>query len=430
MIVARHLVTVPVHPLPRWLRTLLLAGPGIFCVGYTIGTGAVTKLTAAGAQAGMQLLWVLPIGGLLFWALLEACGRYTVVTGGTVLHDFRTRLRGGRWWALIILAGVALGQWTGLPVLAGLVAELIYDGLRLWVPSAPIRNPEAVWGIAAVLLAGVYGLLRTGRYSLVEKTMAVIVALMMAGFTGAMLMAPPAPGMFVRGLIPSLPSGHADALPVLALIGTSVAAPTFLVRSLLMKAKGWGGGNLPEQRRDAGIATLVIFLLGLSVMACAAGALGQPGPAIRDVFGAIHGLEHYPGRTAAGLFLLGAVTAGLSSIIPMVMILPLLLADYRSGDLQLHTRQFRLWTGLACVVGLAGPVLGDQLWPVHRTASQLAQVFVLPLAVGGIFLLLNRGDLMGGHKAGFWLNAGLFAALGFSLVLSWLGLAAMGRRFA
>lgn len=407
-----------------------MAGPGIFCVGYTIGTGAVTKFSSAGAQAGMQLLWVLPIGGLLFWALQEACGRYTVVTGDTVLHGFRTRLRGGRWLALIVLFGVGIGQWTGLPVLVSLVSELICDGLRLLIPSAAMQNRGAVVGVAAVLLGGVYCLLLAGRYSLLEKIMALFVALMLVGFIGAAGMVWLAPEMAPRGLIPSVPAAGDGALVVMALIGTSVAAPTFLVRSLLLKGKGWGGENLCEQRRDAKIAALVIVILGVSVMACTAGALYRQNLSIGNIFDVFHGLESTAGRLAAGFFLVGALGAGLSSILPMAMILPLMLADYRSGELQLCTPQFRAWAALACVTGLAGIIPGDSLLPVHRIASQIAQVFVLPLVVGGVFLLLNRGDQMAGHKAGFWLNAGLVAAFGFSLVVSWSALTALGRRFA
>jgi Mn2+/Fe2+ NRAMP family transporter len=164
-------------------------------------------------------------------------------------------------------------------------------------------------------------------------------------------------------------------------------------------------------------------------MACAA-ALYHQGESIRNIFDVVHGLTPALGRFAAGLFLLGAVSAGLSSLIPMAMILPLLLADYRRGKFQLSTVEFRGFAALACVIGLAGPMFGDQLLPIHRIASQIAQVFVLPLVVGSAFMLLNREELMGAHKAGFWLNAGLVAAFGFSLFLSWSGLTALGRRFA
>ena len=411
-------------------RVLALVGPGIFCVGYTIGTGAVTKLTAAGAQGGMQLLWVAPLGCILFWTLMEAYGRYTVVTGETALHGFRTQLRGGYSLALVVLAGVAISQWTGLPVLVSLVSQLIYDGLRLLIPSAPAQHQGAVIGIAVIMLSGVYALLWVGRHSLLEKALMVLVTVMAGGFGGAMGLAQPAPEMFARGLIPSLPTVDDGTLLIMALIGTSVAAPTFLMRSLLMKTKGWGGENVREQRRDAGIATFVILLIGVSVMACAAGAFYHQGQSIRNIFDVVHNLTPAVGRFAAGLFLLGAVSAGLSSLIPMTMILPLLLADFRRGKLQLNTPWFRGVAALACVIGLAGPIFGDELLPIHRASSEIARVLVLPLVVGGVFLLLNRDELMGRHKAGFWLNAGLVAAFGFSLILSWSGLTALGRRLA
>ncbi len=40
---------------------MLSIGPGIFCIGYTIGTGSVTSMAKAGSEFGMQLLWVLSL---------------------------------------------------------------------------------------------------------------------------------------------------------------------------------------------------------------------------------------------------------------------------------------------------------------------------------------------------------------------------------
>ena len=43
------------------LKKLILAfGPGIFAIGYTIGTGSVTSMIVAGSSFGMQLLWNFP----------------------------------------------------------------------------------------------------------------------------------------------------------------------------------------------------------------------------------------------------------------------------------------------------------------------------------------------------------------------------------
>lgn len=411
------------------MRTLSLLGPGIFCVGYTIGTGAVTKLAAAGAHSGLQLLWVLLGGSLLFWALLEAYGRYAIIRGDTALRGFRTHLRGGRWLALLILGGIVMGQWTGLPVLVTLVAQLASEGLQLLLPGALPQNHGMMIALAAVILAGVYGLIAVGRQSLLEQAMVLLVALMVGGFTGAMWLAHPPLIHMARGFVPSLPAGEAALWPAMALMSTTVAAPTFLVWALWLKGRGWDGKNVREQKNGALIATLVIFVICASILGCAAGALHTNGTDIRDPFDAIHALVPAASRLAAGLFLLGALGAGLSSLIPMAMVLPLLLADYRREEPSFDTRSFRRWAAVACAAGLAGPVCGDRLLPFHRLASHLAQVFVLPLVVVAIFAVLNRSDLMGERRAGFLLNVGLLAALAFSLGAAWHGVIAVEQWF-
>ena len=420
-------------PLHRLIQTLLLVGPGIFCVGYTIGTGTVTKLTTVGSQFGMQLLWVLLLSGLFSWVLMEAYGRYAVVTGETAMHGFRTQLSGGRWLAILTLMGIVISQLTGLPVLVGQVSNLTYDSLRLFIPSIPEQSYGVVIAIAVAILGTTYSLLLVGRYSFFEKVMAVLVTLMSIGFAVSMFVVLPPPGQIARGLVPSIPDVDGGKLLVLAFGGITMAAPTFIVRPLLMKGKGWGSKNCREQSRDAlvsAIVMIVMIVISASIMACVAGALFHQGKSVQSIHDLISLLEPVTGRFVVALFLVGTLSAGLSSIVPMAMILPLLIADYRAGELQIRTSTSRILTAVACLAGLAGPVFGERLLTTHRIASQVAQVFVLPLAAGGIFFLLNRKDLMREHRAGFWMNTGLVAAFGLSLMLSYRGLNSLARRFA
>lgn len=402
----------------------MLVMPGLFCAGYTIGPGAVTKLAAAGAQGGASPLWLLAAGGLLSWALLEAGGRYTVATGETALHGFRNHLRGGRWLALLVLAGVVLGQWSGLPVLVGVVARLIHTG---WEPT---QSPAGEMAVAAVMLGGVYALLATGRFSVLMLLVAGSAALMAIGFLGALSIVGPAPELLARGLVPSLPATEDGLRPVVAVLGIALAAPTFLVRSLVVKRARWSEANAREQRRDAALSALVMLVVTVSVLSCTAAALYPKSLPIRDVFEAAQGLDQIAGRRAAGWFRLGAIGAGLSSIIPMIVVLPLLIADFLGEGVQLRGPRFFVLTALACGIGWLGTLPGGPLVSIHRTASLVAQVFMLPAVVAGIFLLLNRGDLMGGERAGLCLNTGLSLAFAFSLATSWLAVTGLWARLA
>ena len=417
------------NPFQRLVHLILLVGPGIFCLGYTIGTGSVTSMAIAGSRFGMQLLWVLLLSCLFSWVLMEAYGRYAVVTGGTALRGIRTHLRFGRFLALLTLTGVVIGQWTALSGLVGLASNLIYESLRLFIPSVPENGYGAVIVIAAVILGATYSLLFVGRYSFFEKILVVFVTIMGVGFIVSMFVVMPSPEEIARGLIPSIPDVKGATLLVVAFVGTTMAAPTFVVRPLLMKGKGWGSDNRREQSRDAFVSALLVFIISGSIMACATGALYYQGKSIENVLDMVTTLEPIAGRFAVGLFLVGTLSAGLSSIFPCAMVLPLLIADYRSGELQVHTPMFRILTGIACVAALTVPVFGAN--PLSaQIATQIAQVFVLPLVVGCIFFLVNRKDLMGEYRAGILMNIGIVAAFGFSLVMSYLGVIALARMFS
>jgi Mn2+/Fe2+ NRAMP family transporter len=91
------------NPLAKLWRLLLAIGPGIFAVGYTIGTGSVTSMAKAGSQFGMQLLWVLALSCLFSWVLMEAAGRFALVSGETAVHGCRRHLRDALAWRLFLL---------------------------------------------------------------------------------------------------------------------------------------------------------------------------------------------------------------------------------------------------------------------------------------------------------------------------------------
>ena len=91
-ILSKHLGIIEQNSIINKIMKFLLGiGPGIFAIGYTIGTGSVTAMIKAGSEHGMQLLWVLLLSCLFSWVLIEAYGRYALVTGETALHAFRKR---------------------------------------------------------------------------------------------------------------------------------------------------------------------------------------------------------------------------------------------------------------------------------------------------------------------------------------------------
>ena len=411
-----------------WLM-MLSVGPGIFCIGYTIGTGSVTSMAKAGSQFGMQLLWVLTLSCLFSWVLMEAYGRFGVVTGDTAMHGFKTRIPFGTQLAIITMIGVIVAQWNSLTGILGLSSGMIYEGLELFMPGLAPNRYLTILGIAVFLIVVLYSLLLVGRYSFFEKVLVFFVTIMGVSFIVSMFIVLPSPGEIVRGFVPRIPSTEGGRLMVAAFVGTTMAAPTFVVRPLLMKGKGWGSpSDRPGQSRDAFVSALMMFVISGSIMAAATGALYHRGQVIEKVLDMVTTLDPIAGKYAVAIFLVGVLSAGLSSVFPILMVAPLLISDYRRGELDTTSAVFRTLTAVACVFGLIVPVFGVN--PIAaQIATQVAGVFVLPVAIFSITVIINQKKTMGEHRAGVLLNTGLVAAFVFSCFISYTGVVALAHLF-
>jgi len=138
----------------------------------------------------------------------------------------------------------------------------------------------------------------------------------------------------------------------------------------------------------------------------------------------VYTLEPVAGKFAVAIFVVGTLSAGLSSIFPILMVAPLLIADYRNGELDTNSKQFRILTAVAALFGLVVPVIGANPI-VAQIATQVANVFVLPLVVGAIIYLVNNKKDMGDKKAGILLNTGLVCAFVFSCFIAYNGIIAL-----
>ncbi|MCE5249434.1 Nramp family divalent metal transporter [bacterium] len=415
-------------PIRRIWLVMLSVGPGIFCIGYTIGTGSVTSMAKAGSQFGMELTWVLFLSCLFSWVLMEAYGRLAVITGETSMHGFRNGLRFGKPLAIITMTGVIIAQWNSLTGILGLCSTALYEGLNIFIPGLTLPRYGTVLGIAIVVILIMYAFLWVGRYSFFEKILVFFVTLMGLSFIISMVVVFPSPKEIAAGFIPRIPGAEGGKLMVAAFVGTTMAAPTFVVRPLLMKGKGWTAANSRDQSRDALISALLMFVISASIMVAATGALFHRGHAIEKVLDMVYTLEPIAGKYAVGIFLVGTLSAGLSSVFPILMVAPLLIGDYRAGTLDTRSRLFRILTGIACLFGLTVPIFGAN--PIAaQIATQVAGVFVLPVVIFGIIVLVNRRDTMGEHRAGILLNTGLAASFIFSCIISYTGIRALTEFF-
>ena len=403
---------------------LLGIGPGIFAIGYTIGTGSVTSMIVAGSTYGMQLLWVLFLSCLFSWVLMEAYGRYALVTGETALYAFRKHIKFGTLISVLIIIGITFGQWNSLIGILGISANAIFETAVLFIPTLKGYEYLGVLIIALIIISTMYAVLWKGKYAIFEKILILFVSLMGLSFFVSFFIVLPNPADVIAGLIPSIPQVEGGKMLVAAFVGTTMAAATFISRPLFIQGKGWTKNNLKDQKKDAIWAAVLIFIISGSIMAAAMGALYERGEPVTKVLDMVYALEPVAGKFAIAIFFLGTLGAGISSIFPILMIAPIMVADFQAGKLDLNSKQFKIITGIACAIGLMVPILGAN--PIKaQILTQVFNVFVLPLVIIGIIILVNKKELMGEHKAGIALNVGMILSLIFACIISYNGVVAI-----
>lgn len=397
---------------------LSLVGPGLFLVGYNIGTGSVTTMAKAGAEYGMSLFWTLVLSCVFTFVLMVAYGRLTLVTGNTALHNIKQQFRFGKWLALYILVALILGELLALMGIMGIVSDLLQEGLRLIANGYLVS--KLVITSALVLL--MFILFYHGGYQLFEKIMTVFVIVMGLCFLLVFFMIRPDLDALVAGLVPGIPHRPGSFSIVAAMAGTTCSAAVFIIRSIVVSEKGWGISNLKQEKRDSFTsAAMMLFLSGI-IMAVSAGTLHLMGLDLTNTIEMIQLFEPLGGTAASLILILGITGAGLSTVFPIILIAPWLISDYRGTPRNIRSPLFRI-LGSAGLLFSFGLLFIEQRPPAMMIFSQAFQACILPAVTIPVWYLLNKRSLMMAQTATPRMNAGLFATLLFGLITTGFAIA-------
>lgn len=402
------------------LKLLLSFGPGIFAIGYTIGTGSVTSMIVAGNSFGMDLLWVLFFSCLFSGILIYVSGSYYLLTGETALFGIKKHLPIGKYLAIAIILAVGIGQWNSLIGILGITSNVVFEILVINFPDLAGQKYAVVLSLAILIIGIFYLLLIKGDYSIFEKVLALFVSLMGLSFVFTLFFVFPLPSQIIHGLIPKIPEVEGAGILIAAFVGTTMASATFLSRPLFIQGKQWTKDDFVTQRNDSIVAALLIFSISGSIMAVASGSLYGKGQEINHVLDMSGALEPSVGKFAVSVFFAGTLSAGLSSIFPCLMIVPLMLGDFNSGKLDVASTRFKLITGVASLLALSIPIFGFN--PIQgQIFTQVFNVFALPLVVMSFLILWNRKGV-GLPKKRLLTNIIMAGAFVFSIIIMVNGL--------
>lgn len=231
---------------PRGWGRIAWLGPGFLWMVSAAGSGELLFTPRVGALYGYVLLWALLVAVALKWFINREVGRYTVVTGRTILEGF-ARLPGPRGWAVWLIVVpqlvVAVATIAGLAGSAATALVLVLPG--------DIR----IWTVGSIVAAA--ALVLFGRYRLIERVAIVFaIALGLAALAAAMSVGPDVAELS-SGLAPQLPPDldYAEVLPWLGFMLSGAAGMiwySYWIREKGYGAAAAGASEAPddEQRRE------------------------------------------------------------------------------------------------------------------------------------------------------------------------------------
>jgi Mn2+/Fe2+ NRAMP family transporter len=382
----------------RILPFLLILGPGFITANVDNDPGGILTYSQAGAKYGYLLLWTLIPTTIALVVIQEMAARMGAATGkglsDLIREEFGFR---ATFFAMTVLSIADFGN---------IVSE--FSGLALGMDLFHVIKWISV-PLGALL---VWGLVVKGRYRKVEL---VLVGFSLIYFTYAFsaVLAKPDWGLAMKEMV--LPSGiqfHGEYLVmVLGLIGTTITPWMQFYLQASIVEKGIGRKEYGMSRWDVitgcFITEIVSFFI---IVACAATLYVHGHRDVADVAQVAQALAPLAGRYAAALFAIGLINAALLS----AAILPLATAynvceglGFEHG-IDKRFSEAPAFYGLYTLLIAAGAalVLIPHLPLVQVILySQVANGVLLPVVLIFMLRLVNREDVMGDMRNGWWANA-------------------------
>ena len=397
--------------------------PGIFLIGYNIGTGSITTMAASGAAYGMTLIWPLLLSCIFTFYLVMLFGRYTSITGNTILHSFRSHF--GTPVALLVLASLLISEWVSCMGVMSVVTQVVEEWSKPLTRSGNGFSPL----ITTFIFGGIlYFLFWNGKHRIFEKVLAIFVGLMGLCFLLTMFMVIPEPSEVIKGLVPKIPNAPGSLLIMAGMVGTTMGAILYVVRSILVQEKGWKKENFKQEQRDAIISVSLMFLLSVAIMAAAAGTLHPLGLKVENAIDMVKLLEPLAGRLAISVFVAGIVCAGLSSLFPIILLAPWLFADFNNKPRNMKSTSTRLLVLFGVLLGFVVPIFGGRPVLVMIMAQALT-IIATPLVLALMMILYNKKSVMGIDTAGFKTNGYLAFILLFTIAMAVAGVMGIAELF-
>jgi Mn2+/Fe2+ NRAMP family transporter len=383
----------------RLLMFLAVIGPGFITANVDNDAGGIYTYSAAGAQFGYALLWVMIPMTIALVVVQEMSARMGAATGKG-LSDLIREEYGLRITFLMMLGLVITNFGNVVAEFAGVASsmELFHVSRFISVPAA-----------AAI----VWLLVVKGTYKSVEKVFLAASFFYFTYIIAGVLAGPSWREAFKATFSPPHTHTFQSATyiyMVIGLVGTTIAPwMQFYLQSSIVE-KGITAREYRTSRWDVILGCLFTDIVAwFIVVACAATLYAHGVFQIRDGADAAQALRPLAGEYAYILFAAGLFNASLfaASILPLSTAYTVCEGlGFESGlDQKFGEAKVFYWLYTLLLAAGAAVILLPNI-PLIKISilSQVVNGIVLPFVLIFMLLLVNKSELMGKHVNGTWFN--------------------------
>ncbi len=141
-------------------------GPGLLYAGAAIGVSHLVQSTRAGAEFGLELIWVIVVAHILKYPFFLMGPLYADITGKTILDGYKKQGNWALWLFVLLTVSTMFAVIAAISVVTGGLAEFLFG----------VGWSAQIWGL--IILTMCLILLLFNGYSFLDKFMKWIVVIL------------------------------------------------------------------------------------------------------------------------------------------------------------------------------------------------------------------------------------------------------------
>ncbi|WP_205859481.1 Nramp family divalent metal transporter [Phycicoccus flavus] len=384
-------------------QLLALVGPAFVVGAWQFGPGNLTTAVQAGSTYAYTLVWVIVVSTVLMISYTDMSVRLGIQAPVSLITSIKEHLgRPVGWVAGFGVFFITLMFSVGNAVGSGLGLSLVFGGKPIF------------WSVV-VTVAVAFVLLARNVYSVIERVLVAVVALMAIGFVASAVISRPDWAEAAYGLVPVLPEG--STVLVVALVGTNFSINAAFYTAYCTRERRRTAADYRDVTTVDTVPGIVApGIMTALVIVVAAAVLGASGEKAATIVALAKVFEPLAGSAGALLFALGLSGAAFSSMVANATAGGTMLSDALGRGPSSGSRTAKAFTASILGFGLA-VALAFQGSPVQLiVVAQSLTVLVAPVLGLLILVMANRRDLMGDLRNRPWQN--VVGAIGFVAILA------------